>query len=247
VVKEVTLIGQNVNSYGRKEPGEISFAQLLKRVHEVEGIERIRFTTSHPKDLSEELIDCFGFLGKLCKHLHLAVQSGSNRILHMMNRGYTREAYLDKVRHLKTVCPEIRLTSDIIVGFPGESEEDFSATLDLMSLVGYADVFSFLYSPRPGTSAAEMEDNLPFVEKQTRFERLLILQKEISRRIWEADVGKVVPVLVEGESRQGGGQLFGRTTWNRIVNFRGESTLVGHIVPVRITAAYRNSQLGEVG
>ena len=245
-VREVTLIGQNVNSYGGKEAGELSFAELLTRVHEVEGIARIRFTTSHPKDLSDELIDCFGALDKLCTHIHLPVQSGSNRILQLMNRGYDRDGYLDKVRRLKAVCPGIRLTSDIIVGFPGETGKDFEETLSLAAEVRYADIFSFLYSPRPGTAAADLPNDLGPKEKQARFDRLLALQEMISREIWEGDCGRILPVLVEGESRRGDGQLFGRTTWNRIVNFEGDKALIGKIVPVRITASYKNSQLGKL-
>jgi len=245
-VREITLIGQNVNSYGGKEAGERTFAELLTAVHEVEGIARIRFTTSHPKDLSDELIEAFGTLDKLCHHLHLPVQSGSDEILRAMNRGYTAAGYLEKIRRLKSVCPEIRLTSDIIVGFPGESEADFEATLALMAEVRYADVFSFLYSRRPGTAAADLADALPVAERQARFDRLLALQEEVSRATWQGDIGRTLPVLVEGESRQGGGQLFGRTIWNRIVNFPGEKRLIGHIVPVTITASYKNSQLGEL-
>ncbi len=245
-VKEVTLIGQNVNSYGCKEDGELSFARLLTEVHAIEGIERIRFTTSHPKDLSDELIDCFGTLDKLCHHLHLPVQCGSNRILSAMNRGYTREQYLGKVRRLKEVCPDIRLTSDIIVGFPGETEEDFNDTLTLMEEVRYTDVFSFLYSRRPGTAAADLADDLDPGVRQGRFDRLLALQEETCRQWREGDIGRELSVLVEGESRQGNGQMFGRTTWNRIVNFEGGKDLVGTIVPVRIVKAYRNSHLGEL-
>ncbi len=245
-VKEVTLIGQNVNSYGGKEDGELSFARLLTEVHAIEGIERIRFTTSHPKDLSDELIDCFGTLDKLCHHLHLPVQCGSDSILKQMNRGYTREQYLGKVRRLKEVCPDIRLTSDIIVGFPGETEQDFDDTLTLMEEVRYADVFSFLYSRRPGTAAADLADDLDPKVRQARFDRLLALQEETCRQWRDGDVGRVLSVLVEGESRQGGGQMFGRTTWNRIVNFEGSKDLVGKVVAVRIVKAYRNSHLGEL-
>lgn len=244
-VREVTLIGQNVNSYGCKEEGEVSFAELLYAVHQVEGLERIRFTTSHPKDLSDDLIDCFGSLPKLCKHLHLAVQSGSDRILQMMNRGYSAAEYLTKVERLKMVCPDIRLTSDIIVGFPGETEDDFLATLDLVAQVRYADVYSFLYSRRRGTKAAELQDKLPAAEKQARFDRLLELQNQVSQETWAQDVDQVQDVLVEGTSRQGEGQLFGRNTWNRIVNFSGPEDLVGQVIPVRILTAYRNSHLGE--
>ncbi len=245
-VREVTLLGQNVNSYGLKEPGEISFAELLRRVHQVPGIERIRFTTSHPKDLSDELIDCFAELPKLCKHLHLPVQSGSDRILALMNRGYTRAKYLASVERLKAVCPEIRLTSDVIVGFPGETEDDFAQTLELMERVRYADVYTFLYSKRTGTSAAELADEIPAAARQERFDRMLAMQQEIGLQIWEADLGRVLPVLVEGESRQGDGQLFGRTTWNRIINFSGAAALIGQTVPVRVIRSFKNSQLGEL-
>lgn len=245
-VREITLIGQNVNSYGDKDSGEISFAELLRQVDAVEGIARIRFTTSHPKDLSDELIDCFGSLDKLCKHLHLPVQCGSDRILDLMSRGYSRAEYLAKVHRLKAVCPEIRLSSDIIVGFPGETEADFAATLALVAEVRYADIFTFLYSVRPGTGAAAMADDVSAAVKQARFDRLLALQEEISQATWKADVGQVLAVLVEGESKQKGGQVFGRSSWNRIVNFAGDSSLVGQVVPVRITRANRNSQTGEL-
>jgi len=157
-VREVTLLGQNVNSYALKETGEPGFARLLGEVQQIDGIERIRFTTSHPKDLSQELIECFGTLDKLCHHLHLPVQSGSDRILAAMNRGYSAAGYLDKVTRLKEVCPDIRLTTDIIVGFPGENQDDFERTLALVEEVGYADAFTFLYSARPGTAAADMHE-----------------------------------------------------------------------------------------
>lgn len=244
--REVTLIGQNVNSYGQKDSGEKSFASLLRDVQKIEGIERIRFTTSHPKDLSAELIDCFGELDKLCHHLQLPLQSGSDRILKMMNRGYTVAEYLGKVERLKQVCPDIRLTTDLIVGFPGETEEDFLATLDLVQQVGYSDAYTFLYSARPGTAAADFVDDTPVQIRQGRFERLLEVQNAINEEIWQGDVGRTVEVLVEGSSKQGDGQLFGRSTWNRIVNFAGEADLVGRCVDVRITRSFRNSQLGEL-
>jgi tRNA-2-methylthio-N6-dimethylallyladenosine synthase len=245
-VREITLIGQNVNSYGLKEEGELSFAELLEKVNEVEGIDRIRFTTSHPKDLSDDLIDCFGRLDKLCKHLHLPVQCGSNNILKAMNRGYTRERYLNVVERLQQVCPEIRLTSDIIVGFPGETEEDFNETMSLLEKVRYAEIYSFIYSPRSGTTAADMVDDLPADIKQDQFNRMLELQQEISRQVWDADVGTVQEVLVEGASKMGEGQLFGRSTWNRIVNFSGPAELAGTLVSVKITKSFRNSLLGEL-
>lgn len=245
-VREITLIGQNVNSYGLKEEGELSFAELLEKVNEVDGIDRIRFTTSHPKDLSDDLIDCFGRLDKLCKHLHLPVQCGSDKILKAMNRGYTRERYLNVVERLKQVCPEIRLTSDIIVGFPGETEEDFNETMSLLEKVRYAEIYSFIYSPRSGTTAADMVDDLPADVKQDQFNRMLELQQEISRQVWDADVGTVQEVLVEGASKMGEGQLFGRSTWNRIVNFSGPAELAGTLVSVKITKSFRNSLLGEL-
>ena len=244
-VREVTLIGQNVNSYGTKEK-EINFSALLKLVNSIDGIDRIRFTTSHPKDLSDQLIECFGQLEKLCKHLHLPIQCGSNTILKAMNRGYTRESYLNIVARLRQVCPDIRLSSDIIVGFPGETEDDFAATMTLLEEVRYAEIYSFIYSPRSGTAAAEISDDASAKVKQERFDRMLTLQQEISRKTWEADVGTVQEVLVEGASKMGEGQLFGRSTWNRIVNFSGPAELAGRLVPVKITQSFRNSLLGEL-
>jgi len=244
-VREITLIGQNVNSYGNRVEGEISFAQLLELVADIDGIERIRFTTSHPKDISDELIACFGRIEKICHHIHLPVQSGSDRILQQMNRGYTRPLYLDRVAKLRAVCPDIRITTDIIVGFPGETEDDFIETLSLVEAVGYADAFTFLYSARPGTSAADLKDDFSADVKQRRFDRLLALQQENSRQIWAQDVGSVLSVLVEGESRQGSGQLYGRTTWNRVVNFTGSDNLIGETVSVKIIKNNRNTQLGE--
>lgn len=243
--KEITLLGQNVNSYGSKTANEMSFSQLLQAVDGIPGLERLRFATSHPKDITPELIDCFGRLQSLCPQIHLPVQSGSDRILALMNRGYSAADYLDKVRRLKAVCPQIRLTTDIIVGFPGETEEDFQATLDLVEQVRYADAFTFLYSPRGETAAASMVDNASARQKQQRFDRLLTLQQRISAEIWQEDAGRVVPVLVEGASKQGDGQLFGRTVWNRIVNFSGPHELIGRIVPVAISKVLRNSHLGE--
>jgi tRNA-2-methylthio-N6-dimethylallyladenosine synthase len=245
-VREVTLIGQNVNSYGRKEGDLISFAALLKQVNAVEGLERIRFMTSHPRDLSDELVDCFGELDKLCKHIHLPVQAGGDAVLKAMRRGYTREQYLGRIARLRRVCPDIRVTSDVIVGFPGETESDFEQTMDLLKEARFAEIYSFIYSARPGTSAADLADETPKAVKQERFDRMLALQEEITLEYHRRDVGQVLPLLVEGSSRQGNGQLFGRTTWNRIVNFDGGRDLIGQIVPVRLLRAYRNSHLGEL-
>lgn len=245
-VREVTLLGQNVNSYGNRDAGEISFAGLLHQVHAIKGLQRLRFATSHPKDLTPELIACFGSLDKLCKHMHLPLQSGSDAILEKMNRGYSAANYLDKVEQLRRACPEIRLTSDIIVGFPNESEADFQATLDLVEQVGYADAYTFLYSPREGTAAAQISDHQATDDKQRRFQQLVTTQRQISREIWETDLDSVLPVLVEGPSKQGNGQLFGRSTWNRIVNFSGSLDRVGQVVPVRITQVGSNSNIGRI-
>ncbi len=243
-VREVTLLGQNVNSYGNKDADELSFPQLLQQVNQIDGLQRLRFATSHPKDMTDDLIDCFASLDKLCKHIHLPFQSGSDRILELMNRGYSRADYLAKVEKLKQVCPDIRLTTDIIVGFPGETEDDFQATLDLVEQVKYADAFTFLYSPRVETAAAKMADDQSALQKQQRFDRLLTLQQQISASIWQQDGGQILDVLVEGESKQGEGQLFGRTTWNRIVNFSGSNDLIGQTVEVKIDRVMRNSHLG---
>jgi len=245
-VREITLLGQNVNSYNLKNTEDVSFPQLLEQINAIEGLQRLRFATSHPKDMTTELINCFGSLDKLCKHIHLPFQSGSDRILKLMNRGYTVAEYLHKVERLKKVCPEIRLTTDVIVGFPGETETDFQATLDLAKQVGYADAFTFLYSPRVETAAAKMPDDQSAVQKQQRFNRLLELQQQISAEIWKTDADQVLSVLVEGESRQGEGQMFGRTTWNRIVNFQGSTDLIGQTVAVKITKVFRNSHVGEM-
>jgi tRNA-2-methylthio-N6-dimethylallyladenosine synthase len=245
-VREITLIGQNVNSYGLGVADELDFAGLLRQVAAVDGIARIRFTTSHPKDLSDDLVACFGEIDKLCKHLHLPVQCGSDRILEAMNRGYSRAHYLALVGKLRAACPEIRLTTDIIVGFPGEGEDEFEATMSLLEEVHFAEIYSFLFSPRRGTVAAGLQDDTPAAVKQERFDRMLLLQNEIGKRAWAQDVGQVREVLVEGESKQGKGQLFGRTTWNRIVNVSGPPELIGQLVQVKVTKSYRNSQLGEL-
>lgn len=243
-VKEITLLGQNVNSYGIKESGEISFADLLRQVNAVEGLERLRFTTSHPKDMSDDLVACFGELDKLCPQLQLPLQSGSNRILEAMNRGYTRERYLEQVRKLKELQPDIRFTTDVIVGFPGETEEDFEQTMEVLEEVRYSDIYSFLYSPRKGTAAYDLTDDTPKDIRQARFDRMMDLQRRTSTEIWAQDLKTVVPVLVEGKARLGNGQVFGRTVWNRIVNFEGGLNLVGQVVPVRILENTTNSQVG---
>lgn len=244
-VREVTLLGQNVNSYGIKSPEEPSFAELLRCVADIDGIERIRFTTSHPKDISPELIDCFTELPKLCSHIHLPAQSGSDRVLKGMNRGYTRREYLEKIEALKKARPDITITGDMIVGFPGETEEDFNETLSLMEEVGFADLFSFVFSARPETAAAKLADTLTRKERQERLDRLQGRQHVMTRERNQTLSGSIQEVLVEGLSRRGD-QLFGRTSGNRITNISADPSLVGEIVTVRIVEAFQNSLLGEI-
>ena len=244
-VKEVTLLGQNVNSYGLKGDGEIDFATLLGQIAEVPGIERVRFTTSHPKDISRLLIRCFAEVPKLCSHIHLPAQSGSDAVLGRMHRGYTRRDYLETIGLLQAARPGIQITGDMIVGFPGESEDDFAATLSLMEEVGYADLFSFKYSVRPGTKAADFSDEVAAPVKQERLERLQGLQRKMTLERNRSFVGSVQDVLVEGVSRRGD-QLFGRTSGNRVVNFPGDRALIGRVVDVIVTRAFQNSLLGEL-
>ena len=245
-VKEVCLLGQNVNGYGKGLKEETSFSELLEHINEIDGIERIRFTTSHPKDLSEGLIKAFSKLPKLCEHIHLPFQSGSDHILKRMNRGYTKESYLEKIDRLKKVCPPIAVTADAIVGFPGEEEEDFRQTLDLMERVQFDDLFSFKYSPRKGTQAAQFSDQ---VEEDVKKERLSILQniqKEITLQKNQTLEGNVEEVFVEGQSKQSDRDVTGRTRSNKIINFEGDLSLVGKLVPVRIIKAYPHSLRGEI-
>ena len=245
-VKEVCLLGQNVNSYGRGLEEAISFPELLSCINSIEGIERIRFTTSHPKDLSEELIQAFSKLKKLCEHFHLPFQSGSNKILKAMHRGYTKESYLEKIDRLKEVCPSIAVTADVIVGFPGEEEEDFKETLDLMEKVQFDDLFSFKYSPRKGTRAAQFQDKIEEKVKQERLSILQDIQKTITLRKNQELEDRVEEVLVEGQSKQNTQEVTGRTRSNKIVNFKGDLSLVGKLVPVQITKAYAHSLRGEI-
>ncbi|RMG88902.1 MAG: tRNA (N6-isopentenyl adenosine(37)-C2)-methylthiotransferase MiaB [Candidatus Dadabacteria bacterium] len=244
-VVEVTLLGQNVNSYGVNPKQETDFAGLIRRVAEVEGIRRIRFTTSHPKDLSDDLIRCFAEVPQLMPHIHLPVQSGSDRILEAMRRRYTVARYLDLVERLRRARPGIAITSDMIVGFPGETETDFEATLALMERVRFDGLFSFKFSPRPGTLAARLPDPVPEPVKEERLARLQRLQQAHTLERNQALVGHVRPVLVEGPSKAGGGQVAGRTPENKIVNFAGDLAWTGTEVPVRITAAAVNSLRGE--
>lgn len=244
-VREVVLLGQNVNSYGLKSQGEIGFAELVHKVSEIAGIQRIRFTTSHPKDMSPELIECFREIPSLCGQIQLPAQSGSDRILKAMNRGYTRAEYLEKIHALRKARPGIAITGDMIVGFPGESDGDFNETLSLMHEVGYADLFSFVYSPRPGTAASGMTEEIDRNEKLRRLELLQELQGSLSLKFYSGLLGTVQTVLVEGEGKQPG-QVSGRADSGRIVNFPGTPDLIGQLLGVRITRVYKNSLLGEL-
>jgi tRNA-2-methylthio-N6-dimethylallyladenosine synthase len=247
-VKEVTLLGQNVNAYrGTMAEGEIAdFALLLELVAEIPGIERLRFTTSHPREFTPRLIDVYTRIPKLVSHLHLPVQSGSDRILAAMKRGYTALEYKSIVRKLKAARPDLCLASDFIVGFPGETEADFEATLRLIEEVGFDASFSFLYSPRPGTPAAGMADDTPQAVKSERLHRLQALVDRQAAAISAAMVDTVQKVLVEGPSRKDPNELAGRTDNNRVVNFPAPPRLIGQMVEVRITRALPHSLRGEV-
>ncbi len=251
-VKEVTLIGQNVNSYEGNGLNNLSsskgttFPALLELINEIPELLRIRFTTSHPRDLSEELIKAFGKLEKLCEHIHLPLQSGSDFILRQMNRGYCRDDYLRKVAELRRASPEIAISTDVMVGFPGEREEDFADTLDLLEKVRFEAIFSFKYSPRPPTLASKFSGEIPEEEKSRRLRLLQAIQKQITLEKNQGIVGKEEEILVEGQSKRAPDWLTGRTRTNRIVNFPGEENLAGQLVPVEITEAYQNSLKAEV-
>ena len=245
-VKEVTLLGQNVNSYGKTLPNGSTFPTLLKRISHIKGIERIRFTTSHPKDLSDDLIMCYDTINKLCKHIHLPVQSGSDYILRRMNRRYTSEDYIKKVKKLREICPDVSITSDIIVGFPGESDNDFQKTIDLMEKVRFDNTFSFKFSLREGTIAEKLDGNIEDGIKSKRLSILQSLQEKHSMEINKNLEGSVANVLVEGFSKNDRADITGRTSTNKIVNFTGDISTVGKIVPVKIIKAYAHSLRGEM-
>lgn len=245
-VKEVMLLGQNVNSYGKNLEHPMTFAQLLTEVEKVEGLERIRFMTSHPKDLSDELIEVMKNSTKICNHLHLPVQCGSSRLLKIMNRHYTKEQYLTLVDKIKEAVPNISLTTDIIVGFPGETEEDFQETLDVVRKVRYESAYTFIYSKRSGTPAAKMEDQIPEDVIKDRFDRLLKEIQEISGEICGRDTGKVEKVLVEEVNGQDKELVTGRLTNNVLVHFKGSEELIGQIVNVKLTESKGFYYMGEL-
>ncbi len=243
--KEITLLGQNVNSYGRGLAEEINFAGLLRRLNALEGDFVIRFMTSHPKDATRELIDTMAECEKVCHHLHLPVQSGSDRILRAMNRHYDRAAYRELAAYARERIPDLSLSSDIIVGFPGETYADFQETLSLVQEIGYHFLYTFIYSPRVGTKAAEMDDPVPAEEKSRWFQELLAAQEEIGQLIYDRMVGQTVRVLAEGEGRSAG-MLTGRTGQNVIVEFPGDSAIIGRFVRVKVTKAMRSAVRGEL-
>jgi len=245
-VREVTLLGQNVNSYESPD-GKGGLSALLRLLCEETEILRVRYTTSHPKDFDDELIQTMAeYRTRLCDYIHLPVQSGSSRVLERMNRGYTREQYLEKIKKIKTAIPGVVLSSDFIVGFPGETEEDFQDTLRMLEEVRYDSVFAFKYSPRPFTKAAKFDDQIPEDLKQDRFIRFMDLQDRISYEICQKYENRVFDVLVEGPSRENPHVLSGRTRQNRLVNFPGEPGLIGKIIPVRVVKAFPNTLRGEL-
>lgn len=231
-VKEVMLLGQNVNSYGKTLEDDITFAKLLREIAKIDGLERIRFMTPHPKDLSDELIEVMAHSKKICKHLHLPVQSGSSRILKLMNRKYTKEHYLTLVDKIRTAVPDIAITTDIIVGFPGETEEDFQETLDVVRKAKYDSAFTFIYSKRSGTPAAKMPDQVSEEVVHERFDRLLKVVNETAREQNGKLAGNTELVLVEEIDEKDASMVTGRLSNNSVVHFKGDASLIGKIVPV---------------
>ena len=245
-VKEITLLGQNVNSYGRGLEEKVDFAELLSMVNEIPGLCRIRFTTSHPRDVTPKLIEAVGSLEKVCEHVHAPIQAGSNRILRMMNRGYTREYYLELAAAMRDRIPGVAITSDLIVGFPGESEEDFAQTIDVVQRVEFDAAFTFMYSPRSGTRACELGNDIPREVKHQRLLRLNEVQYEIALKKNRDLLHKPVEILVEGKSKSNPRRLTGRTRTNRIVLFEGPESLTGKLIEVKVTEARTFNLLGEL-
>lgn len=245
-VVEVMLLGQNVNSYGKNLENPISFAQLLQEVEKVEGLKRIRFMTSHPKDLSMELIEVMKNSKKICNHLHLPVQAGSSRLLKIMNRKYTKEQYLELVDEIKKSIPNISLTTDIMLGFPGETEEDFQETLDVVRKVRYDSAYTFIYSKRTGTPAAQMDNQVPEDVVKERFNRLLKEVQTISAELTKEDEGTIQEVLVEGINEHNENLVTGRLSNNLLVHFKGEESLIGELVMVKLTECKGFYYMGEL-
>ena len=244
--REITLLGQNVNSYGKDLDNPMDFAALLEEIDKIPGDYLIRFMTSHPKDAGERLFDAMARCAHVAKQLHLPVQSGSSRVLKAMNRGYTREQYLEKVRYARSVMPELVLTSDIIIGFPGETEAEAMETVSLIKEVRYDALFTFIYSPRPGTPAARMPDPVSRAEKQVWFDKLLDAQNQISGELHRAYIGKTVRVLVDGESGDAEWPLSSRTNGGRLVHLKGDPGWIGQYADVRITDSNTWALFGEI-
>jgi len=244
--REATLLGQNVNSYGHGLEKDVDFADLLEMASTVDGIDRIRFTTSHPKDMSDKLIDSVAVLPKVCEHIHVPLQAGSNEVLRRMNRHYTREHYLELTQKIRQRIPGVAITSDLIVGFPGETEEDFLDTLDMVKKVRFEAAFTFMYSPRSGTRAAGWEEQLDLEEKKERLQRLNQVQYQIATEINQSMQGSIKEVLVEGPSKTNPEKLTSRTRTNQIVIFSGPIDLIGQLINVRIIEARTFSLFGEV-
>ena len=245
-VVEIMLLGQNVNSYGKNLETPMSFANLLREICKIEGLERVRFMTSHPKDLSDELIQVMSEESKICSHLHLPLQSGSTDILTKMNRRYSKEDYLRLVDKIKKACPDISLTTDIIVGFPGETEEDFLETLDVVEKVGYDSAYTFIYSKRTGTPAAIMENQVPEAVVKDRFNRLLARVQEIATQVVRRHEGTIQDVLVEEVNHQDSSLVTGRMSNNTVVHFKGDASMIGTIVPVRLLTCKSFYYMGEM-
>jgi tRNA-2-methylthio-N6-dimethylallyladenosine synthase len=247
-VKEINLLGQNVNSYrGETHDGEIvDLAHLIHYVAAIDGVERIRFTTSHPVEFTDALVEAYRDVPKLANYLHLPVQSGSDRVLSAMKRGHTAIEYKQKIRKLREVRPDISLSSDFIVGFPGETDKEFEATMKLIEDIRFDQSFSFIYSKRPGTPAANIEDEIPMSVKKERLQRLQAKINEFAAEISQAMIGTIQKVLVEGVSKKDEQQLAARTENNRVVNFHGNHRLIGQLIDVKIVDAYRNSLRGEI-
>ena len=245
-VVEIMLLGQNVNSYGKNLEEEINFAELLKQVEQIDGLERIRFMTSHPKDLSEDLIQVMKHSSKICRQLHLPLQSGSSRILKIMNRQYDKESYINLAKKIRHEIPEISLTTDIIVGFPGETEEDFLETLDVVRQIEFDSAYTFIYSKRTGTPAAKMENQVSQDVIKDRFDRLLGEVQTISAKLTGRDVNKIMEVLVEDENHQDSSLVSGRLSNNTLVHFKGDKSLIGKIVKVHLDEAKRFYYMGTM-
>lgn len=245
-VCEIMLLGQNVNSYGKTLDNPITFAELLREVNKIEGLKRIRFMTSHPKDLSDDLIMAIKECDKVCKHMHLPLQSGSSRVLKEMNRHYDKEKYLDEVKRLREQIPDIAITTDIIVGFPGETEEDFLETMDVVKQVRYDSAFTFIYSKRTGTRAATMENQVPDDVVKDRFDRLLKEVQTISSEKAKCYESKVVPVLAEEMDDQKDGYVTGRMDNNSIVHFPGTEDMIGNIYNVKLDECRGFYYMGEI-